>query len=92
MPKVLKVRGSSPRPGARQASPLETPGKIPRVGAVLYHAGGRKLSAADMKAMYTPMLNEAKQLHATYAGEIQQRAGSLDTTAILNLVRGKAAV
>ena len=76
----------------RRVDSLEAPGKIPRVLAVLYYAGERNLAGADMKAMDAPMLDEAKQLHATYAGEIRQRARSLDTTAILNLVRGKAAV
>lgn len=60
--------------------------------AVKYYAGGRKLAGADVKAMYTPMLDQAKQLHAKYAPEIQQRARGLDTTSILNLVRGKAAI
>ena len=60
--------------------------------AVKYYAGGRKLGGAEMKALYTPLTNEAGQLHAKYLPEIQQRAKTLDTTTILNLVRGKAAV
>jgi hypothetical protein len=42
-----------------------------------------------MKALYTPLVQEASQLHSKYIPEIQQRAKSLDTTTILNLVRGK---
>lgn len=60
--------------------------------AVKYYAGGRKLGGSDLKTMYAPLANEAKQLHAKYLPEIQQRATSLDTTSILSLVRGKAAV
>jgi uncharacterized protein (DUF697 family) len=60
--------------------------------AVKYYAGGRKLGGSDMKAMYGPLTNQAKELHAKYLPEIQQRASTLDTTSILNLVRGKAAV
>ncbi len=60
--------------------------------AVKYYAGGRKLGGAEMKALYTPLTQEAGRLHAKYLPEIQQRAQTLDTTAILNLVRGKAAV
>lgn len=59
--------------------------------AVKYYAGGRKLGGAELKALYTPLAQEAGQLHAKYLPEIQQRAKSLDTTAILNLVRGKTA-
>ena len=60
--------------------------------AVKYYAGGRKLGASEMKTLYTPLTQEASQLHAKYLPEIQQRAKSLDTTSILNLVRGKAVV
>jgi uncharacterized protein (DUF697 family) len=60
--------------------------------AVKYYAGGRKLGATDLKAMYEPLSREAGQLHAKYIPEIRQRAGTLDTAGILNLVRGKAAV
>ena len=60
--------------------------------AVKYYAGGRRLGGSEMKALYTPLVNEASQLHAKYLPEIQQRAKTIDTTTILNLVRGKAAV
>lgn len=57
-----------------------------------YYAGGRRLGGSEMKALYAPMAAEAKQLHARYAPEIQQRARNLDATSIMNLVRGKDAV
>jgi uncharacterized protein (DUF697 family) len=60
--------------------------------AVKYYAGGRTLGGSNMKAMYGPLTNQAKELHAKYLPEIQQRASTLDTTSILNLVRGKAMV
>ena len=60
--------------------------------AVKYYAGGRKLSGSEMKSLYSPLASEAKQLHSKYIPDIQQRAQSLDPTAILNLVRGKTAV
>ena len=60
--------------------------------AAKYYAGGRKLGAADLKAMYAPLNREAGQLHGKYLPEIRQRAGTLDTAGILNLVRGKTAV
>lgn len=60
--------------------------------AVKYYAGGRKLGGSDMKALYGPMTQQAKELHAKYLPDIKQRASTLDTTSILNLVRGKVAV
>lgn len=60
--------------------------------AVKYYAGGRTLGGSDMKALYGPLTNQAKELHDRYLPEIRQRASTLDTTGILNLVRGKAAV
>jgi uncharacterized protein (DUF697 family)/tellurite resistance protein len=60
--------------------------------AAKYYAGGRQLGGAEMKSLYPPMAAEAKQLHARYVPEIQQRARSLDASTILNLVRGKDAV
>ena len=60
--------------------------------AVKYYTGGRKLGGAEMKALYTPLVQEAGQLHTKYLPDIQQRAKTLDVTSILNLVRGKAAV
>lgn len=57
-----------------------------------YYAGGRTLGGAEIKSLYTPLTQEAGHLHARYLPEIQERAKSLDTTAIMNLLRGKAAV
>jgi uncharacterized protein (DUF697 family)/tellurite resistance protein len=60
--------------------------------AVKYHAAGRSLGTSELKALYQPLTTEAKQLHTQYLPEIRQRAGTLDTTSILNLVRGKTPV
>jgi uncharacterized protein (DUF697 family)/tellurite resistance protein len=60
--------------------------------AAKYHAAGRSLGGSELKALYSPLAAEAKQLHTQYLPEIRQRAGTLDTSSILDLVRGKAAV
>lgn len=60
--------------------------------AVKYHAAGRTLGAPQLKALYDPLAREAKEVHAKHLPEIEQRARTLDTTSILNLVRGKTAV
>jgi uncharacterized protein (DUF697 family) len=58
--------------------------------AARYYAGGRKLGGAEMKALYAPLTQEAGKLHAKYLPEIKQRAQTLNATAIMDLVRGKA--
>lgn len=60
--------------------------------ATKYYASGRKLSGQELKSLYNPMVDQARQLHAKYAPEIQQRASSLNPIAIMDLVRGKGTV
>lgn len=57
-----------------------------------YYSGGRKLGGSEMKTLYAPLTEQAKQLHTQYLPDIQQRAKTLDVSSILNLVRGKTAV
>lgn len=60
--------------------------------AVQYHAGGRRLAAADMKAVYEPLLAKAKELHPRYLPEIQQQAKSLSPATVLEYFKGGRAV
>lgn len=53
-----------------------------------YYSGGHNLTAMDMKNLITPMQNQARELHAQYLPEIQERAKTLDAAAILSLIRG----
>jgi uncharacterized protein (DUF697 family) len=57
-----------------------------------YYSGGRSLNATDLKKLITPLQNQAKELHTRYLPEIQERAKTLDTAAILSLVRGRTPV
>lgn len=57
-----------------------------------YYSGGRDLTAMDMKNLITPMQNQARDLHARYLPEIQERAKTLDAAAILSLIRSGAPV
>jgi uncharacterized protein (DUF697 family)/tellurite resistance protein len=56
--------------------------------AVQYHAGGRRLAASDMKAVYEPLLAKAKELHPRYLPEIQQQAKSLSPATVLEYFKG----
>lgn len=53
-----------------------------------YYAGGRSLSALQLKELFTSLTSQARSLHGRYVGEIQQRAGTLNPAQLLNLVRG----
>lgn len=53
-----------------------------------YYAGGRQLSALQLKELYGSLTSQARTLHHQYSGEIQQRARTLDPKQLLGLVRG----
>jgi uncharacterized protein (DUF697 family)/tellurite resistance protein len=53
-----------------------------------YYAGGRNLTAPDLKKLIGPLQSQARELHTRYLPEIQERAKTLDSAAILSLVRG----
>lgn len=57
-----------------------------------YYSGGRNLSAPDMKRLIGSLQTQASELHSKYLPEIQERAKTLDSTAILSLIRGKIPV
>ena len=52
-----------------------------------YYAGGRLLSALQLKELFGSLAEKARSLHGRYAGEIQQRASTLNPSQLLNLVR-----
>lgn len=52
-----------------------------------YYAGGRQLSALQLKELYASLTEQARALHQRYRGEIQQRASTIEPRQLLNLVR-----
>lgn len=56
--------------------------------AQTYYAGGRSLTAPDLKKLAGPLQTRARELHTRYLPEIQERAKTLDSAAIFSLVRG----
>ncbi len=54
-----------------------------------YYAGGRRLSAIELRSMFGSLSERARSMHARYAGEIQQKAGSLNVSQLLPLLRGQ---
>lgn len=54
-----------------------------------YYAGGRKLSAIEMRQLFGSLTEQARGLHAQYAGAITNQAGSLNITQLLPMIRGQ---
>ncbi len=54
-----------------------------------YYAGGRTMDAATLKATFASLVDEARQLQARYAHQIEAQAKSVDTSRLLELVRGR---
>jgi uncharacterized protein (DUF697 family) len=52
-----------------------------------YYAGGRQMNTALLQQTYQSLLSQAKQLQGQYAGDIQQKARSLDATQVINMVK-----
>jgi uncharacterized protein (DUF697 family) len=53
-----------------------------------YYAGGRKLSAIDLRTLFQKNVEQAKGAYAQYRPMIEQQAGSLNPARLLSLVHG----
>jgi len=53
-----------------------------------YYAGGRVMNSEILQDTFQNLLEPAKQLQAQYLPQIQQKAGTLDITQVLSMVRG----
>ena len=54
-----------------------------------YYAGGRKLSAIELRQLFGSLTEQARGLHGTCASAIREKAGSLDLTQLLPMIRGQ---
>jgi uncharacterized protein (DUF697 family) len=54
-----------------------------------YYGGGRTLSTQMLRESFDGMLTEAKDLQTRYLPDMQQKARTLNTTQILEMVRGR---
>lgn len=52
-----------------------------------YYAEGRQMSTALLQQTYQSLLGQAKQLQGQYAGQIHQKAQSLDAAQVMNMVK-----
>ena len=54
-----------------------------------YYAGGRTLSAIELRQLFGSLTEQARGLHGTYASAIREKAGSLNLTQLLPIIRGQ---
>ncbi len=54
-----------------------------------YYSGGRKLSAIELRSTFGSLIEKARSMHSRYAADIQQKAGSVNVSQLLPLIRGK---
>jgi uncharacterized protein (DUF697 family)/tellurite resistance protein len=52
-----------------------------------YYAGGRQMSSSLLQQTYQSLLGQAKQLQGQFAGQIQQKAQSLDAAQVMSMVK-----
>jgi hypothetical protein len=52
-----------------------------------YYAGGRTISVDQLKQAFSSLLDQGRNLHARYSGEIRQKACTIDVNQIAGLVR-----
>lgn len=60
--------------------------------AKAYYAGGRRLSAVDLRALFQRDLEKGRSLYAEHRPRIEAEASTLNPARVLELVRGKAPV
>jgi uncharacterized protein (DUF697 family)/tellurite resistance protein len=54
-----------------------------------YYAGGRQLSAIQLRHLFHSLTEKARGLHSSHAAAIRAKAGSLNLTQLLPLIRGQ---
>jgi len=54
-----------------------------------YYSGGRKLSAIELRQLFGSLTEQARGLHGNYASAIRVKAGSVNLSQLLPLIRGQ---
>jgi len=57
-----------------------------------YYAGGRRIDTQSLKTSFASLQDKARKLHAQYLPQIQEKAGSLNTSSLMSLVTGSQQV
>jgi len=54
-----------------------------------YYSAGRKLSVSELRSLFGSLTEQARGFHANHVNAIRDKAGSLNLSQILPLVRGQ---
>lgn len=54
-----------------------------------YYAGGRTLSAIELRQLFGSLTEQARGLYGNYSGAIREKAGSVNLSQLLPLIRGQ---
>jgi uncharacterized protein (DUF697 family) len=54
-----------------------------------YYAGGRSLAAIELRQLFSSLTEQGRALHSRYASDIQQKAGTLNVSQLLPIIRGR---
>ena len=54
-----------------------------------YYSGGRKLSAIELRQLFGSLTEQARVLHGNYSSAIREKAGSVNLSQLLPLIRGQ---
>lgn len=54
-----------------------------------YYAGGRTLSAIELRQLFGSLTEQSRGLHGNYASAIREKAASLNLTQLLPIIRGQ---
>lgn len=57
-----------------------------------YYASGRRIDTQSLKTSFTALQDKARELHAQYLPQIQERAGTLNTSSLMSLITGSQQV
>jgi hypothetical protein len=57
-----------------------------------YYAGGRRLSALDLKSLFNTQVGQAQSLATRYLPQIQSRAQSINPAQLVSLARGEIGI
>ena len=57
-----------------------------------YYAGGRTLSAIDLKSLFQRSVGDGQRLYEQHADQVHQHAGGLNVGKVMNMVRGGATI
>ncbi len=70
-------------------APLQMKMVIASARVTVTNWGAAPFSAIELRSRFGSLTEQARSLHSRYAGEIQQKSGSVNVSQLLPLIRGQ---